>query len=269
MKYGAGKIADLLGVSIETVRNYEKLGLISPARNDQNSYREYDAIDLNILRRVRTYSSCGLSVKQSADLILHGTVEDLAVSFGEMGASLSEKIRYDMQLLIFLKQKQAHLSRISAMQSTSCIENSPPMYGLQFREDLKFIMDAQVESIFRDWSEMRPFAESMLKFSKDNFIEDGLHYFHGLCIEEQYADFYGIAENEHIAYYPARKCLYSFVKNVFETKASAENSSLKVAKKDLERMGLTMVDDPFGRVLHTSKADGEYHHYIEVWIPIA
>ncbi|NLE54641.1 MAG: MerR family transcriptional regulator [Lentisphaerae bacterium] len=268
MKYGAGKIAHLLGVSIETVRNYEKLGLISPARNDQNFYREYDPIDLNILRRVRTYTSCGLSVKQSADVILHGSIDDLAALFGETSEALSEKMRYDIHLLIFLKQRQSHLSRISAMENMCCIENSPAMYGIQYREGLRFVKDENVEMLFRDWSEKRPFADAMIKFTKDNFIDDGLEYSHGLCIEEQFADFCGIAANEHVVYYPRRKCLYTFVNEVFEPKVSVANTSVHIAKRYLKEMGLCMTGDPYGRVVHSSKAYGEYCHFMEIWVPI-
>ena len=69
MKYSIGEIANLLGISIVAVRNYEKCGLIEPQRNEQNNYREYNAIDLNLIRRARTYMSYGFSLGESTYML--------------------------------------------------------------------------------------------------------------------------------------------------------------------------------------------------------
>lgn len=42
------------GVSAENIRFYEKQGLLSPARNKSNDYREYSPQDIRALKRVRT-----------------------------------------------------------------------------------------------------------------------------------------------------------------------------------------------------------------------
>jgi DNA-binding transcriptional MerR regulator/quercetin dioxygenase-like cupin family protein len=50
--------ADIVGVSPSTLRRWESLGLIAPARTD-GSYRRYSAADLDLLRKIRHLQASG------------------------------------------------------------------------------------------------------------------------------------------------------------------------------------------------------------------
>ena len=54
-------VANLLGVSIDVLRNWERNGLISIARND-NNYRRYGAEEINRLKIIRTLRSANYSM---------------------------------------------------------------------------------------------------------------------------------------------------------------------------------------------------------------
>ena len=42
--YYIGEVADLLGISAQTLRYYDKIGLVQPAHvNPQNGYRQYSS----------------------------------------------------------------------------------------------------------------------------------------------------------------------------------------------------------------------------------
>ena len=52
MAYKIGEVAKLLGISSETVRYYEREGVIQSQKIDQESgYRYYEALDINALMR--------------------------------------------------------------------------------------------------------------------------------------------------------------------------------------------------------------------------
>ncbi|MDO4850540.1 MAG: MerR family transcriptional regulator [Actinomycetota bacterium] len=57
--YSIGKLAKLAGVSTRTLRHYEDLGLLSPARTD-SGYRSYSAQDARRLAQVLSMRACGL-----------------------------------------------------------------------------------------------------------------------------------------------------------------------------------------------------------------
>ncbi|HEX3023029.1 MAG TPA: MerR family transcriptional regulator [Lachnospiraceae bacterium] len=74
--YMIGELVKVLGINKETVRYYERIGLLSKPRKDRNGYRIYTKSDLDILRVIHiivtvqsqsrkhcVFPRCGVSVK--------------------------------------------------------------------------------------------------------------------------------------------------------------------------------------------------------------
>lgn len=57
MNYNIKEFSQLLGLSVDTLRYYEKCGLISPKRNEVNKYREYNEKDGFDILRAKQLSS--------------------------------------------------------------------------------------------------------------------------------------------------------------------------------------------------------------------
>lgn len=57
-----GEISELTGLSISNIRFYEKKGLIEPAREAENKYREYTEADLRRLKQITLYRKMNLSI---------------------------------------------------------------------------------------------------------------------------------------------------------------------------------------------------------------
>jgi len=64
-----GTVADRAGVTSKTIRYYESIGLIDPARRTDSGYRVYDERDVQTLRFVHRARSLGFSVNEVADLL--------------------------------------------------------------------------------------------------------------------------------------------------------------------------------------------------------
>ncbi len=67
-RYTVGKMAKVMGVSAQTLRHYEELGLVEAQRNEQNQYREYSMRDNKILMQLTLYRSMGFSLKEIRSL---------------------------------------------------------------------------------------------------------------------------------------------------------------------------------------------------------
>ncbi len=63
-----GKIAKNTGLGIETIRYYEKEGLIAPARTESN-YRIYPDQDIVRLRFIKRAKGLGFTLKEIKDLL--------------------------------------------------------------------------------------------------------------------------------------------------------------------------------------------------------
>ena len=65
---GIGAVARLFGISTKTLRHYEQLGLLAPARAG-NGYRRYRPADVQQLLRIRQLQALGLSLEQIRDIL--------------------------------------------------------------------------------------------------------------------------------------------------------------------------------------------------------
>lgn len=71
-----GKIAKLAQVSVDTLRYYEKEGLLSPANKSEAGYRLYKEDALRRLNFIRHAQHCGLSLAEIRDLLELKTRDD-------------------------------------------------------------------------------------------------------------------------------------------------------------------------------------------------
>ena len=95
------------GASRDTLRYYEKLGLISAPRRLANGYREYEAHTLQELRFIRKGQSLGFTLAQIKPGILHlrnppERCDELLSKLREKKLQLQQSIARDQQRLIEL-----------------------------------------------------------------------------------------------------------------------------------------------------------------------
>ena len=73
--WSIGKLAELADVSVDTIRFYEKQGLLPPSVRRASGYREYCEVDLELLQFIRDGRALGFSL-QEIQRVLHHTNAD-------------------------------------------------------------------------------------------------------------------------------------------------------------------------------------------------
>lgn len=96
-----GEVADLLGVSRDTLRIYEEEGLISPKR-DENGYRIYSERDIYYLIGVRFYRDSSIPAESIRELINAGDAEDML-------SIIKKKLREEEREIIRHERNVEHL----------------------------------------------------------------------------------------------------------------------------------------------------------------
>ena len=66
MKINKGE--ELVGITKKNIRFYEEKGLISPARNEENRYREYSEEDVEMLRKIKLLRRLAVPIEEIAKL---------------------------------------------------------------------------------------------------------------------------------------------------------------------------------------------------------
>jgi len=64
-----GRLAELAGVNIDTIRYYERQGLLEPAARTASGYRTFDRADLERLRFILRSKSLGFTLAEISDLL--------------------------------------------------------------------------------------------------------------------------------------------------------------------------------------------------------
>lgn len=64
-----GKVAKAAGVSTDTLRYYERRGLLAPAGESAGGYRLYDGEAVRRLRFIRHAKACGFTLEEIQELI--------------------------------------------------------------------------------------------------------------------------------------------------------------------------------------------------------
>ena len=62
MEYTIQKLAHLAGISTRTLRYYDQIGLLSPARTNEAGYRIYGAKEVDVLQQILFYKEMGLEL---------------------------------------------------------------------------------------------------------------------------------------------------------------------------------------------------------------
>lgn len=76
--YSIGEVADLLGISTQTLRYYNKIGVVKPAFvNENTGYRQYSYDQIQYIERIKYLQGLGLELTDIREALLHNNPEDL------------------------------------------------------------------------------------------------------------------------------------------------------------------------------------------------
>lgn len=64
-----GELSERTGVPAKTIRYYEEIGLLPPAKRDDNRYRLYDAKEVERLRFIRSARALDFSLQEIAQVL--------------------------------------------------------------------------------------------------------------------------------------------------------------------------------------------------------
>ena len=98
MRYPIGRISKLLGLSTETIRTYERKGIVHPQKNE-NGYRTFHVLDIGTLLRCRSYSCFGLSLSEAADAINCNSVAETHALLVKQEKWLKKQTDYNLRML--------------------------------------------------------------------------------------------------------------------------------------------------------------------------
>lgn len=108
-----GEVAEETGLSISNIRFYEKKGLLSPAREKESRYRDYNVEDVERLKQIILYRKLEISVENIA-LLLQGEIssEELLQQQKQRLLEREEALQASIELCdqLLMREKEEELA---------------------------------------------------------------------------------------------------------------------------------------------------------------
>ncbi|MDL2323668.1 MerR family transcriptional regulator [Ruminococcaceae bacterium OttesenSCG-928-A16] len=125
-----GEVSKLVGISTETLRFYEKEGLIIPQKSEANGYRYYTMQDINQLIDLVFFRDISLSIKEIKEIVKTRGNQDMRQFFTEKQRDVEKSIHNQTLLLYKLRAIEEAHQTIEAGLGVCSILPHPSFYVL-------------------------------------------------------------------------------------------------------------------------------------------
>ncbi|MBR5230601.1 MAG: MerR family transcriptional regulator [Firmicutes bacterium] len=125
--YSVGEMAEYFGVSRDTLRLYDKMGILSPQKNEDNGYRVYSRVDFICLDYVMRLKSLGMPLEDIRMMINDCTIEKAEAIMQVQDRLIDEKIKELKSLQMMVRDYQKSFSNTIMQMGQITVEDSPLM----------------------------------------------------------------------------------------------------------------------------------------------
>ncbi|MGI6229532.1 MAG: MerR family transcriptional regulator [Tractidigestivibacter sp.] len=125
-----GDIRRNLGFSRDTLRLYEKQGIISPEIDPNNGYRSYDDWQVNLLWDAKLYQGLGFSLKEVRRIVQEGSLDEIHEMFDQRTEALEHELRRQQLVVESARRLEAEMSRVQEARARMA-KGEAPSYSVE------------------------------------------------------------------------------------------------------------------------------------------
>lgn len=269
MKYCIGEFASILGVTSDTLRLYEKHGIVQPTKNRQNNYRYFNDLDARNMLMSRWYRSVQIPLQDVASLISHSSPHHIADKIDEAKLKLEENIKKSTALLERMNAINEEIKQVNTMLHRCIIKEVPGMYRLKQTNNDELLQSRKLKAVVNNWMEMLPFAFYSFRTEMEGIdwnLEGSLDYSWGITLYEEDFKESGLEIIKYVEYTNPATCISSVI--LTNGEELLWRNSLQVMFDYAERQQLAICGDIRGRLILTETKNGRSQSYLEVQIPV-
>lgn len=163
-----GTLAKFTGVSVHTIKYYEKIGLLSSTRKEHSNYRSYDIRVCTDIYECMKYKNLGFSLKDVGTLLKDADEVQmqnmLEERLREVNASIEELYSLKKRVETYLEETK----EIEKKLGNWYIEEMPDFYIRFQTKNLDYEDDGQLVSDGINFMDYAPVSKSVLKIKKES-----------------------------------------------------------------------------------------------------
>ena len=180
-----GMLSKFTGVSVHTIKYYEKIGLISSERGEQSNYRFYGVRSCTDIYECVKYRNMGFSLKE-IQCLFSGGKENLLEEFLEKrNEELSTQADQIMKMKSLVEKYQKELRDFERKSGKWYIEECKDFYFRRQTKALNYMEDGAMEASGINLIEYAPESYSVLELLPEYFWgkKDLFSWGHGIFVE--------------------------------------------------------------------------------------
>ena len=269
MRFTIGEFARILGVTTDTLRVYEKQGILTPQKDCTNNYRYYTDLDCRNILMSRWYRSLQIPLKEATKLTINSSVDEIKKTVLNRQSALKKEIQEQQKLLEKLNDINIEIDGIPNNLNTIKTRSASGLYRIQQTSQDDLIVDPLLKSLVERWMRLLPFTLFSFQIKKEVFLSDEEEFIYnwGLAIPEKDFVNFNLEMKQGIEYTAPHTCLTTVVEMVNDE--SLSKSSLRFILDTIKSKNLTVSGDVTGKIILKEKnTNGSYSSYLEVNIPV-
>ncbi len=269
--YKVGEIAKFYGVSVDTVRFYDRKGVLKPEKKGDNNYRTYNKEEFISMDYIMRLRSLGISIENIKKMASNVSLEESLEVVSETEREIEAQIRQLENQRRMIKGYKAKLKDCAERYGIVTMGQSPAFIIKDIKTTMKETMDAfeklQLSTLpllgilidserYDDMELYNCFIDRAQRQKICNYIVAASDY-EGISKKPGFP----MAEFEII---PPRRCVHIIGMDY----TNIDYSSIKPIYDFIEANHLKIIAPPFLRILALENRGDAGVEYTEMWIPV-
>ncbi|MGL4362324.1 MAG: MerR family transcriptional regulator [Cellulosilyticaceae bacterium] len=265
--YLIGQVARMMNVSSDTLRYYDKRGIVSPKKDHYTGYRYYTLEDLFALSYVLTFRDLDLPLDTIQSLMTNNRLEDFNILIDQQLSLIEKKINHFSLLREKLNTLKTHIETVHRMLGHAEVTYNPPLI---------------YHSLKTEWDE--GYADKLAEMESNPFISaptPAILINHNdllnatfkvplvFCISGIVNDLTTLNSLSSYNYIPPQKCIHTVIQT--QEQSSYEQTTknyLPKLEKYLSTHHLTLSGTILASTIAFEHIDNSPYEYYELWIPV-
>lgn len=261
--YTIGKFAQLLGLSIDTIRHYKDINILTPTQS-LNGYFKYDNRQALITLLTKELTSLHMPLSEIRHTIKNTSLNEFNYFLCDKETELEDKIKRLEDELFRLKETKKYSSFGMKLINSVDEFHGTTIYSLPI-----ITKDSSIKefNLIKEWVNCFPFSYISISLSKEELNDDTFSKKYsstiGIGITKKYFDDLSLSCSNNIKITNEGLCIRTCiaVKDIF----SISPDDLSYLTSYAKLKGYEFVDNTSGRLLFIENADTIPIYYILIW----
>lgn len=263
MRYTQKDLCRAFDIRRDTLRHYERLGIIRPQIDAKNGYRYYDDWQINLLWECKRYQAMGFSLAQVHDILHHSSLAEVESSVNTRLGEMERELAYRTMALECMRAFREKLRDVEERLGRYEMCTFPAARFVARREVHHLLLDEHMSEAGSFVNQNQAVCLPPMAYFPDAHEE---RYFWGFAMTVDHYETLGGPKDGFVelpAYRALTTCVdagerWGFGQRLFEGLLG-----------EAERLGERPVGPLYGLLLsRTYDASGSYHRYVEAYLPL-